>query len=316
MDITLSPSLGVRKLNRTFGQLSLASKAQFLRDRLKITRQQGKASPEVLHQIESRLNNITQEYNPEAQWNAYELAYEAFIPIAPEEDLLGLFLDLRAKTDLLDAGNQEVWPPEKIEQMERELRLGQPHATLRLEIASFARAIHECGLRRKRDTEIRMCIVRRVLYLTGLLSVGLICLLFWTFANGIPAHSPWQLLLAAGFGAVGAMVTASLRLQRTHLVANDVQADQASIFFRAAFGAVLAIVVASFLSLRIIDFPFLHLDFSPTAALAPAALYVFGFLSGLAEEPLFRWIRARAIRPYVRTPVPEPQPQVDHRLPA
>jgi hypothetical protein len=316
MDITLSPSLGVKKLNRTFGQLSLASKAQFLRDRLKVIRQQGKASPEVLHQIESRLNNITQEYNPVAQWNAYELAYEAFIPIAPEEDLLGVFLDLRAKTDLLDPGNQEVWAPAKLQQVERELRLGQPNSILRLEIASLARAIHECGLRRKRDSEIRMCIVRRTLYLTALLSVAVLSLLFWTLVNAIPAGSPLQLLLAAGFGSIGALVTASLRLQRTHLVTNDIQADQASILFRAAFGAVLAVVVVSFLRLRIIDFPFLHIDFSPTAGLAPAALYVFGFLSGLAEEPLFRWLRARAIRPYVRTPVSEPQPQIDHRLPA
>lgn len=316
MDITLSPSLGVRKLNRTFGQLSLASKAQFLRDRLKIVRQQGRAAPEVLHQIESRLNNITQEYNPVSQWNAYELAYEAFIPIAPEEDLLGVLLDLRAKADLLDAGNQEVWPAVKLEQMEREIRQGQPNATLRLEIASFARAIHECGLRRKRDSEIRMCIVRRTLYLTALLSVALLCGLFWALVNHVPPASALQLLLAAGFGAIGALVTASLRLQRTHLVTNDVQADQASVMFRAAFGAVLAIVVVSFLRLRIVDFPFLHVDFSASAPLAPAAVYVFGFLSGLAEEPMFRWLRMRAIRPYVRTPVPEPEPQIDHRLPA
>src|SRR5215468_8874463 len=225
MDITLSPSLGVKKLNRSFGQLNLTSKSQFLRDRLRLLRQAGKAPPETLHQIESRLNAITQEPNPVGQWNSFELAYEGYIPIAPDDDLLSVLLDLRARADLLDAGNQEVWSKAKLDQMEQDLRLGHAGSTLRIEIASLARAIHECGLRRRRDTEIRMCIVRRTLYFTTFLCVGLISALLWMEVHNVPAGSAWHLMVTAAFGAIGALVGAALQLRRRHLVTNDVQAD-------------------------------------------------------------------------------------------
>ena len=232
MDITMSPALGVRKLNRSFGQLNLSSKSQFLRDRLKLIRQAGKASPETLHQIENHLNSITQESNPIGQWNAYELAYEGYIPLAPDDDLLGLFLDLRSRTDLLDEGNQEVWSKLKLEQMEQDLRLGHAGSTLRIEIAALARAIHECGVRKKRDSEIRMRIVRRTLYLTAFLCVLLIASLLWMELRKVPVESPWQFVVTAGFGAIGALVNATVQLRRRHLVSNDLQADQASVLFR------------------------------------------------------------------------------------
>jgi hypothetical protein len=55
-------------------------------------------------------------------------------------------------------------------------------------------------------------------------------------------------------------------------------------------------VLALVLQLRIIDFPFLHLDRSERSPLSPAAFYVFGFASGLAEEAIFNLFDRRKAR--------------------
>jgi hypothetical protein len=293
MEITMSPALGVRKLKLSDDQLNLSSKSQFLRDKIKLIRQAGKAPAETVHQIESHLNAVTQESNPIGQWNSYELAYEGYIPLAEQEDLLGLILDLRSRVDVLDERNQEVWSGPKLAQMEQDVRLRCADSNLRVEIASLARAIHECGVRKRHDIEVRSRLIRRALYLAAFLCVVVICSLLAIEIRKIAADSPWQLMVTAAFGGIGALVVATTRLRQRHLVGNELQADQASLLFRGAFGALLAVVVALVLQLRVIDFPSLHLDHSERSPLSPAAFYVFGFASGLAEEAIFNLLERR-----------------------
>jgi hypothetical protein len=293
MQITMSPALRFHRFELTYDQLNLSSKSQFLRDKVRLIRQSGKASPETLHQIESHLNAITQDSNPIGRWNSYELAYEGYIPLAEQEDLLGLILDLRSRADALDEPNQEVWPTQKLAQMERDIRLGHVDSNLRVEIASLARAIHECGLRKRHDTDIRSRLIRRALYLAAVLCVLVICSLVSVAIRKVPSDSPWQLMITAAFGAIGALVVATMRLRRRHLLSNDLQADQASLLFRGALGALLAVVVALILQLRVIDFPLFHLDNSDRSPLSPAALYVFGLASGLAEQAFFNLFETR-----------------------
>ena len=302
MQITMSPALRFHRFELTYDQLNLSSKSQFLRDKIKLIRQSGKASPETVHQIENHLNAMTQETNPISRWNSYELAYEGYIPLAEQEDLLGLILDLRSRVDALDEPNHEVWPSQKLAQMERDVRLGHVDSNLRTEIASLARAIHECGVRKRHDTEMRSRLIRRALYLAAFLCVLVICSLVSVAIRKVPSDSPWQLAITAAFGAIGALVVATMRLRQRHLVSNDVQADQASLLFRGALGALLAVVVALILQLRIIDFPLFHLDNSASAPLSPAALYVFGLASGLAEEGIFNLFETRKPKLADRSP--------------
>jgi hypothetical protein len=293
MEITMNPALGIHRFKLSYDQLNLSSKSQFLRDKIKLIRQAGKGSAETVHQIENHLNAITQECDPIGQWNSYELAYEGYIPLAEREDLLGLILDLRSRVGVLDEPNQEVWSGPKLTQMEQDVRLGRADSNLRAEIASLARAIHERGARKRHDIEIRSRLVRRALYLAAFLCVVVICSLLAVEIRKVASDSPWQLMITAAFGGIGAIVVATMRLQQRHLVGNDLQADQASLLFRGTFGALLAIVAALVLQLRIIDFPLLHLDHSERSPLSPAALYVFGFASGLAEEGIFNLFARR-----------------------
>jgi hypothetical protein len=293
MEISMSPALRLHRLQVTHDQLNLFSKCQFLRDKIKLIRQAGKAPGETVHQIENHLNAITQESNPIGQWNSFELAYEGYIPLADQEDLLGLILDLRSRVDVLDEPNREVWPNQKLAQMERDVRLGHVDSSLRAEIASLARAIHECGVRKRHDTEVRSRLIRRALYLAAFLCVLVICTLVSVAIRKVPSDSPWQLMITAAFGAIGALVVATTRLRRQHLVSNDVHADQASLLFRGAFGALLAVVVALILQLRIIDFPLFHMDSSERSPLSPAAFYLFGLASGFAQQAIFNLLETR-----------------------
>ena len=292
MEITLSPVLGVHRFKLGYDQLNLSSKSQFLRDKIKLIRQAGKGSSETVHQIENHLNAITQESNPIGQWNSYELAYEGYIPLAEQDDLLGLILDLRARVDVLDEPNQEVWSAPRLAQMEQDVRLGHADSKLRVEIASLARAIHECGVRERHDLEIRSRLVRRALHFAAFLCVLVICSLLAFEIRKVAADSPWQLMITAAFGGIAALVMATMRLRR-HLVGNELQAAQASLLFRGAFGALLAVVAALILQLRLVDFPLMHLDHSERNPLSPAAFYVFGFASGLAHEAILNLFERR-----------------------
>jgi hypothetical protein len=53
-------------------------------------------------------------------------------------------------------------------------------------------------------------------------------------------------------------LSTTIRLRKEQVNRDDLQNAHAVILFRAAFGAIAGIIVALFLQLRVIDFPFLH----------------------------------------------------------
>lgn len=57
--------------------------------------------------------------------------------------------------------------------------------------------------------------------------------------------------------------------------------------FRTAVGTLAAVIVVLFLRLRVVDFPLLHSGPADTTPLAPAALYIFAFVSGASVNFLF-----------------------------
>ncbi len=119
------PTLGIRILRQNPDQLRLSSRTQLLRDKLKILRQSSKAPQELIHQIEGHLNAISQDTsNATKQWSQYELAYEEYITAAPQEDLLGILLDLRTSLDVLNVASQDVWSTQRLEQLEQQVRHG------------------------------------------------------------------------------------------------------------------------------------------------------------------------------------------------
>lgn len=58
-------------------------------------------------------------------------------------------------------------------------------------------------------------------------------------------------------------------------------------FFRAIVGAMAAVIIVLFLRLRVVDFPSLHSGPADTTPLAPTALYIFAFVSGVSAKFLF-----------------------------
>jgi hypothetical protein len=276
------PAIGVGRTNHKYFQLSLHSKSASLRDKIKLARQAGQVPPETIQRIENHLNAVSQENDPVGQWNSYELAFESYLPLASQEDLLGGFLGLRARAHRLDPHSQEVWSKEKLRQIEEDIRSGQVSSTLREEVATLARAIHECGLRRRRSAEAKSRLVRMTFYINAFLCVLAIASLTTLEVLHVAVKAPWPMVVAGLFGAIGALVSGAFHL-REHFYGNDIRADKASLFFRGAFGAIAAVIVTLFLQLRMIDFPFLHTE---SGSLSPAALYFFGFASGLGVQAL------------------------------
>ena len=292
-------AVGVGRTDQHYFQLSLHSQSQLLREKMKEARTTGTVAPETIQRIESHLSAMSQEKNPVGQWNSYELAYENFIPIASRDDLLGVFLRLRARTHRLDEHSQKVWSKEKIAQIEENVRSGEITSSLRAEIVTLVRTVHECGLRRKRESEARSRIVRVAFLVNAFLSILAFILVIWLDFRKIEASSPWAIVVTGIFGAVGGLLSETVHLRSRRLEGSAIQTDGADLLFRGALGAIAAVVVSLFLRLRIVDFPFLHggtiplldLGTSASGTLAPAAFYVFGFVSGMVAQLFFRTTR-------------------------
>jgi hypothetical protein len=250
----------------------------------KALRQTNRAPQETLHQIENHLNAISQERNLMGQWSHYELAYEGFISAASLEDLVGVVLNLRSCTQVLDPPNQEIWSKQKLGQIELDVRSGQVNGTTREEISSLARSIYDCGFRFVRNSDLKYRVMRTALFLNVFFSLAIVVLLVLFQLGQIPSTSAWQTLLIS---ASGALLGATIRFRQIRLDPDDLRIEPVFLLFRAAFGAILAIVVTLFLQLRVVDFPYLHTGPSDSTPFAPTALYVFAFASGFAEQSLF-----------------------------
>jgi hypothetical protein len=307
------PALTIAKSERDYSQLDLTSKSQLLRDKIKLLRQATKAPPEIIHQIETHLNAISQEQNLLGRWGHYALAYEGYIAAASGDDLLGVMLTLRSCSRVLDQPSQEIWSREKLEQLEGDVRQGIITPALREEIASLARAIYDSGFRNTRDTELRSKLVRMALSLNVFFCVLVIVLLLIFQIKYLAADSPWHSLLIGCLGASGGLLSATIRLRRLQLNREDLQNGQAVLLFRAAFGAIAAIIATLFVQLRVIDFPFLHPDGAATTPVAPMALYVLGFATGCGEAILFRALEKVSTRD--RRETDRYQAQVEQREP-
>jgi hypothetical protein len=292
-------AVGVGRTDQHYFQLSLHSQSQLLREKMKEARTTGTVAPETIQRIESHLNAMSQEKNPVGQWNSYELAYENFIPIASCDDLLGVFLRLRARTHRLDEHSQKVWSKEKIAQIEEDIRSGEITSSLRAEIVTLVRTVHECGLRRKRESEARSRVVRVAFLVNAFLSILAFIVVIWLDFRKTEASSSWTIVVTGIFGAVGGLLSETVHLRSRRLEGSAIQTDGADLLFRGALGAIAAVVVGLFLRLRIVDFPFLHggtipfldLGTSASGTLAPAAFYVFGFASGMVAQLFFRTTR-------------------------
>jgi hypothetical protein len=289
MDIVNSfPKLGMRAPKQNLGHLRLLARAQLLRDKLRLVRQSSKASQEALHQIDVHLNAISQETSQMKQWSQYEVAYEEYASVAPPEDLLGIILDLRSSIHVLEPSSREVWSAQKLDQLEQEVRKGEDTPLIREEIAALARSVYDGGLAGSSGQELSWRLAVTALSLTVFFSILVIVLLIVLLTKNIATTSPWQIALIGCMGACGGLLSASIRLRRLHLNREELQYEQVGMFFRAAVGAVAAVVVTLFLQLRVFDFPFLHTGPADSTPLAPAALYIFAFLSGAMERFFFR----------------------------
>ena len=278
---------GFGNVGLTFSQLNLTAESQLLRQKIKQLRQSSKVPQEVILHIENHLNAISQEPNLMKQWSHYELAYEGFISAGSSEDLLGVVLSLRSRTELLDSKAQEIWSKQKLGEIEDEVRKGAANGTVREEIASLARAIYECGSRFVRNSGLQSSVLKQAIFLNAITSVAAIGLLLFFQLKHIGPESAWHTLLIGCLGASGASLHATIQLYQSQLEVDDLKVQPAMLLFRAVLGAILALIVTLFLRLRVIDFPYLHTGPADSTPFAPAALYVFAFVSGLAEPVLF-----------------------------
>jgi hypothetical protein len=281
------PALRIGKPRQNFDQLRLFSRSQLLRDKLKLLRQSSKAPQELIHQVEGHLNGISQDSSATKQWSQYELAYEEYITAAPRQDLLGILLDLRTSLDVLNVANQDVWSTQRLDQLEQEVRRGDLSATIREEIASLARAVYDCGLQQARHSELKWKLQRVMVSLSIFFCILVVALLIVFQMKEVSPNSPLQMLLVGCFGACAALLSSPLAGAGRQGNSTAVRDEEAKLLFRTAFGALAAVIVVLFLRLRVVDFPALHSGPADTTPLAPAALYIFAFLSGASVNFLF-----------------------------
>lgn len=281
------PTLRIREPRQNFDQLRLFSRSQLLRDKLKILRQSSKATQELIHQVEGHLNGISQDSSTTKQWSQYELAYEEYITAAPQQDLLGILLDLRGSLDVLNLASQDVWSTRRLEQLEQEVRRGYVSGTIREEIASLARTVYDCGLQRARQSELKSKLQGVMLSVSIFFCILAVALLVVFQMKQVSPNSPLQMLLVGCFGACAALLSSSQVVAGRQGNSTAVRDDAAKMLFRAAVGALAAVILVLFLRLRVVDFPSLHSGPADSTPLAPAALYIFAFLSGASVNFLF-----------------------------
>jgi hypothetical protein len=281
------PTLRIGKPRQNFDQLRLFSRSQLLRDKLKLLRQSSKAPQELIHQVEGHLNGISQDSSSTKQWSQYELAYEEYITAAPQQDLLGILLDLRTSLGVLNSESQDVWSTKRIEELEQEVRREDLSATIREEIAALARAVYDCGLQYTRHSELKWKLQRVMLSVSILFFFLVVALLIVFQVKAVSPDSPLQMLLVGCFGACAALLSSPQAFAGRQASSTTLRDEATRILFRTAVGALAAVIVALFLRLRVVDFPSLHSGPADTTPLAPAALYIFGFLSGLSVNFLF-----------------------------
>jgi hypothetical protein len=283
MNILKNPRwLQVRALEDESSQIYLESKSSLLRHRVAVLRESATAPPERIAEIEACLNDISNKSAARAKWNQYELAYRFYLGIAPADELIIDFAGLRSRTYRLDKPNKEIWSKEKLDQVEQEIQ-HEVSQTSRAQITSLAQAIWECGYRYSRDSELKSALLRSALCLEIFFYSIAIFLLIYFGIEQVAVDSPWQTFLIGVFGTCGGLLSATVRLRRREFYRHDLFTEQVGLFFRAAFGAIAAVIVSLFLELRVVDFPLFHVS-SDSGVISPTALYIVGFAAGFTEK--------------------------------
>jgi hypothetical protein len=258
---------------------------QLLKDKVRSARLAQRLPPDVIQRIESQMSAISQENDPIDQWNSYEMAYESYIPFCSLDDLLGVFLRLRSRAHRLDEYNQAIWSNEKFDQIDQAIRSGEVSSMLREEVATLARTIHECGLRRKRDLEEQSLLIRLALYLNTLMCALAIVLVTVLAFSHVPVGTPWILVLTVVSGAIIGFSSATVQLRRRYFRVGDVRADRAGLFLFGALGGIAAGILALFLQFRAI--PSLQLATAKSSSLFALAFCIITFASGIAVQAFF-----------------------------
>ncbi len=157
------------------------------------------------------------------------------------------------------------------------------NGTIREEIATLARAVYDCGLQHTRHLELKWKLQRVILFVSVFFSILVIALLVVFQMKEIAPNSTLQILLVGCFGTCGELLSRSVSLRHLELSYTALQEEAAEVFLRAAIGAIAAVIILLFLRLRVVDFPSLHNGPVDATPLAPAALYIFAFVSGAAS---------------------------------
>jgi hypothetical protein len=277
-----------RELDEELSLQYLDSKSELLRDKLVFLNQGGAAHGEMVALIEGRLNTMKTETNLRQKSNLLELAYEGYITIVPDEELLSVFLGLKSRAYRLDKYYSEIWPKQRLNEIESGIRQGHVSRELRVEVESISKAIYECGFRFTRDNELKSELLRSTLIFDSVAYLILIFLLMSFGFKKVAWDSPYQEILIIWFGVSGGLLSATLQLRASRFYRHMLRTEQVRLLFRAVFGAIAAVIVMLLLDLHFIDFPFLRSGSVDSGALSPSARYVIAFVSGLSERVLLR----------------------------
>ena len=138
-----------------------------------------------------------------------------------------------------------------------------------------------------RHAELKWKVLGVMLSVSIFFSILVIALLVVFQMKEVPSNSSLQMLFFGCLGACGAILNSSVWLRHLELSYTTLREEAAEMILRAAVGAIAAVMVVLFLRLRVVDFPLLHSGPADTTPLAPAALYIFAFVSGVSVKFLF-----------------------------
>lgn len=267
-------------------QVYLNSKVSRLRSKMNILGKLGTALPKEAGEIEKKLQEAEQRTDIRERTNSYQLAEQLYILITPEDELPAILLDLQSRMYRLDKSNKEIWTDHKLEQIQKILGRGNVRPRLRHEIATLARAIGECGSRYSRDSDSKSRVVGKALRLT--LSSFLLTIGALIFSEAIGIHAPWTKLLIALFGVSGGLLSATIQVRTSSFHRSSRLTETTTLYFRAVFGAVAAVILSMGLELHLVGFPLLQSSTGEQGNLPETVFYLLGFASGFTDRIFFR----------------------------
>jgi hypothetical protein len=276
-----------RDLVAEYDEEYLEMKTSDLRNKLDVLSRSNFGSQSEIKEIQNSLNPI-KAGDVRTKRSIYQLAYRRYILICPDDELLSIILELKARLYHLDKNSEEIWSPRKLEAIEHAVRLHEGGNHLRVEIETLAKAIDEGRFRMRRDDDLRRDFLVFAFRANLILFLILLCVLGVFVILKVDIHSQWRKLPVLLFGACGGMLSATMQYRRQRISPGDLRIEPIQLFFRSVLGAFAAGIVTLFLQLRIVDFPVLHVGVEDGTFLTSGAQYIVAFASGFAERIFFR----------------------------